>query len=730
MWRNFVSDAVSPAIYSIEVVNEFPHDPAAFTQGLLYDGNGILFESTGLYGQSSVRKVALRTGKVEVLQKMDDSDFGEGLTLLGKRLFQVTWMKKTGYIYDRYDLSKFEEFTHQMEDGWGLATDGKVLFGSDGTSTLYKIDPQTLKVTHKGVVKFNGHEVHSLNELEFINGEVWANVWQTDCIARISPEGGNVLGWILLQNLREGLIAAGNKGIDVLNGIAWDSNSSRIFGATEIVITLSCPVFINLYILVTVTGKLWPKLYEIKECSTAFTSERPSICRSFIVVKTTEKPYVVYERVMCLIHYRRRKSYKSHLCFPTTIASKDRRNAYSTSSLDSRLLPLNISEIEMNARKLTEHRPVLSDQLFTQASGRSCQNNMVTDMESTGKYSPAVRDVWRGSRFSLMEIEVATNGFAKENLIDNEENGSVYRGILLDSTRVAVKRLESNSCQAEEFLAEVKAIGYIRHKNLVKMLGYCIEGAYRMLVYEYVDNGNLHFWIHGCSSQASPLTWSIRMNIIQGIAKGLAYLHEDVEPKILHRSLKSSNILLDRHWNPKISDFGLDKLYGQEWGLMMMETTGYIAPEDASPGAFTEKTDVYSFGILIMEIISGRSPVDHNQPQPYLIDWMKSMVSGNKIPYVVDRSMPEMPSSKELKRILLIALRCVDPDLKDRPKMGEIIHMLEPRDLLLGDDCWLKPEDSSCCSPEESHTTASLCESPFETPKGETDSNCYQKYYF
>lgn len=145
----------------------------------------------------------------------------------------------------------------------------------------------------------------------------------------------------------------------------------------------------------------------------------------------------------CLIHYRKRKSYKSHLCFPITVASKDRHNAYSTSSLDSRLLPLNISEIEMN-RKLTEHRPVLSDQLFTQASGRSCQNGMVTDVESMGKYSPVVRDVWRGSRFSLMEIEVATNGFAKENLIGNEDNESVYRGILLDSTRVAVKRLESN----------------------------------------------------------------------------------------------------------------------------------------------------------------------------------------------------------------------------------------------------------------------------------------------
>ncbi|CBI22653.3 glutaminyl-peptide cyclotransferase [Vitis vinifera] len=232
----------STQIYSVEVVKEFHHDPYAFTQGLVYGGNETLFESTGLYQRSSVRKVALHTGKVEALQKMDDSYFGEGLTLLGERLFQVTWLKKTGFIYDRNDLSKFETFTNHMRDGWGLATNGEVLFGSDGTSTLYQIDPQSMKVIGEHVVKYKGHEVHNLNELEFVDGEIWANVWQTDCIARISHEDGTVRGWILLNNLREGLLAAGRRDIDVLNGIAWDSEKNRLF----------------------VTGKLWPKLYEIK----------------------------------------------------------------------------------------------------------------------------------------------------------------------------------------------------------------------------------------------------------------------------------------------------------------------------------------------------------------------------------------------------------------------------------------------------------------------------------
>ncbi|XP_031266228.1 glutaminyl-peptide cyclotransferase-like [Pistacia vera] len=240
MWSKFVRHGdYWPNIYSIQVVNEFPHDPRAFTQGLLYVDDDTLFESTGLYGMSSVRRVALKTGKAEAFQKMDDSYFGEGLTLFGERLFQVTWLKQKGFIYDRYNLSKLEEFNHQMKDGWGLATDGKVLFGSDGSSTLYQIDPQTFKVIRKNVVKYKGREIRNLNELEFINGEVWAN---TDCIARISHEDGMVLGWILLPSLREGLIAAGYNGIDVLNGIAWDRNKSRIF----------------------VTGKLWPKLYEIK----------------------------------------------------------------------------------------------------------------------------------------------------------------------------------------------------------------------------------------------------------------------------------------------------------------------------------------------------------------------------------------------------------------------------------------------------------------------------------
>ncbi|OIT03219.1 PREDICTED: glutaminyl-peptide cyclotransferase-like [Nicotiana attenuata] len=238
----FSEAEASYQVYKIKVVNEFPHDPKAYTQGLLYAENDTLFESTGLYGRSTVRKVALRNGKVEAVHEMQSSDFGEGLTLIGERLFQLTWLQDTGFIYDRYNLSKFEKFTHHMQDGWGLATDGGVLFGSDGTSTLYEIDPQAMKVIRKQVVKSQGHEVPYLNELEYVKNEVWANVYVTDCIARISPKDGTVIGWILLQSLREDLISRGYKDFEVLNGIAWDRDGDRIF----------------------VTGKLWPKLFEIK----------------------------------------------------------------------------------------------------------------------------------------------------------------------------------------------------------------------------------------------------------------------------------------------------------------------------------------------------------------------------------------------------------------------------------------------------------------------------------
>ncbi|XP_020110879.1 probable serine/threonine-protein kinase At1g01540 [Ananas comosus] len=212
-----------------------------------------------------------------------------------------------------------------------------------------------------------------------------------------------------------------------------------------------------------------------------------------------------------------------------------------------------------------------------------------------------------------------------------------------------------------------------------------------MLVYEYVDNGNLEQWLHGDVGPTSPLTWDIRMNIILGTAKGLMYLHEGLEPKVVHRDVKSSNILLDKQWNPKLSDFGLAKLLGSERSYVttrVMGTFGYVAPEYAGTGMLNETSDIYSFGILIMEIISGRIPVDYNRPpgEVNLVEWLKIMVSNRNSEGVLDPKMPEKPSSRALKKALLVALRCVDPDSQKRPKIGHVIHMLEVDDFPYRDE--------------------------------------------
>ncbi|KAK9165546.1 hypothetical protein Scep_000737 [Stephania cephalantha] len=248
---------------------------------------------------------------------------------------------------------------------------------------------------------------------------------------------------------------------------------------------------------------------------------------------------------------------------------------------------------------------------------------------SSSNVSVEVASFGWGKWYSMKELESATNGFAAENVVGEGGYGIVYRGVMADRTVVAVKSLLNKKGQAEqEFKVEVEAIGKVRHRNLVGLIGYCNEGVQRMLVYEFVENGNLEQWLHGDVGPVSPLIWDIRMKIAVGIAKGLAYLHEGLEPKVVHRDIKSSNILLDKKWNPKVSDFGLAKLLGSDSSYVttrVMGTFGCVAPEYASTGMLSACSDVYSFGVLLMEIISGRSPVDYSRPvgEVNLVDWFK-----------------------------------------------------------------------------------------------------------
>ncbi|KAK1358677.1 putative receptor-like serine/threonine-protein kinase [Heracleum sosnowskyi] len=292
-------------------------------------------------------------------------------------------------------------------------------------------------------------------------------------------------------------------------------------------------------------------------------------------------------------------------------------------------------------------------------------------------------DVGWGRWYSLKELEMATNEFASGNVIGEGGYGIVYRGVLHDGSVVAVKNLLNNKGQAEkEFKVEVEAIGKVRHKNLVGLIGYCAEGAQRLLVYEFVNNGNLEQWLHGDIGPISPLSWDIRIKIAIGTAKGLAYLHEGLEPKVVHRDVKSSNILLDRNWNAKVSDFGLAKLLGSEKSYVttrVMGTFGYVSPDYASTGMLNEGSDVYSFGVLLMEIITGRSPVDYSRApgEMNLVDWFKGMVASRRGEELVDSLIDVQPPPRSLKRALLVCLRCIDLDPQKRPKMGQIVHMLE-----------------------------------------------------
>ncbi|KAL8162480.1 hypothetical protein V2J09_013969 [Rumex salicifolius] len=395
---------------------------------------------------------------------------------------------------------------------------------------------------------------------------------------------------------------------------------------------------------------------------------------------------------------------------PTPVISKDIHEIVVPTPNNQRHLPINLPEIQIDMGKV-EHKVVFTDKT---SSGDGLRSGEVGGVEAAAaEYGgPEVSHLGWGRWFTLRELELATNGLADENVIGEGGYGILYSGVLRDNTntRVAVKNLLNNRGQAEnEFRVEVEAIGRVQHKNLVRLLGYCIEGAYRMLVYEYVDNGNLDQWLHGEVGGVSSLTWDTRLNIVLETAKGLAYLHEGLEPKVVHRDIKSSNVLLNREWNAKLSDFGLAKLLCTDRSYVttrVMGTFGYVAPEYACTGMLTEKSDVYSFGILIMEVISGRAPVDYTRPpgEVKLVDWLKTMVSNRRSEEIVDPKLAVKPSSKALKQVLLVALRCVDPEAQKRPKMGHVIHMLEANELFSHSERQIRRE---FCSPNQEHSEES-----------------------
>ncbi|CAL5342857.1 unnamed protein product [Camellia sinensis] len=283
------------------------------------------------------------------------------------------------------------------------------------------------------------------------------------------------------------------------------------------------------------------------------------------------------------------------------------------------------------------------------------------------------------TRFSYEELRAMTSNF--NDKLGEGGFGSVFQGTLSNGTKVAVKRLNGFGQVKKSFLAEVETIGSIHHVNLVRLIGFCAEKSYRLLVYEYMSNGSLDTWIFR-RHQELTLGWQSRRNIILDIAKGLTYLHEECRQKIFHLDVKPQNILLDEYFNAKISDFGLSKLIDKDQSqveTMMRGTPGYLAPEWLNL-IITEKVDVYSFGVVVLEMLCGRKNLDRSQPEEdmHLLSLFKRKVEEERLLDIVDKYNDDMQTNRaEVVEMMRVAMWCLQSDFSRRPSMSVVVKVLE-----------------------------------------------------
>ncbi|RZC70330.1 hypothetical protein C5167_033456 [Papaver somniferum] len=286
--------------------------------------------------------------------------------------------------------------------------------------------------------------------------------------------------------------------------------------------------------------------------------------------------------------------------------------------------------------------------------------------------------------FTYEELLEVTDGFSDRNLLGEGGFGCVYKGNLADGREVAIKQLKIGGSQGErEFRAEVETISRVHHRHLVSLVGYCISDNQRLLIYDFVPNNTLYFHLHG---ENSAMDWATRLKVATGAARGIAYLHEYCHPRIIHRDIKSSNILLDNNFDALVSDFGLARLAldaNTHVSTRVMGTFGYLAPEYASSGKLTEKSDVYSFGVVLLELISGRKPVDASQPlgDESLVEWARPLLSDaldkRDFDGLVDPKLKGNYVPTEMFRMVEAAATCVRHSATKRPSMGQVVRALE-----------------------------------------------------
>ncbi|GMI86993.1 PATTERN-TRIGGERED IMMUNITY (PTI) COMPROMISED RECEPTOR-LIKE CYTOPLASMIC KINASE 1, PBS1-Like 39 [Hibiscus trionum] len=294
--------------------------------------------------------------------------------------------------------------------------------------------------------------------------------------------------------------------------------------------------------------------------------------------------------------------------------------------------------------------------------------------------------------FTFLELKDATKNFSRSLMIGEGGFGCVYRGVIRSTDvsnkklDIAVKQLSRRGLQGhKEWVTEVNVLGVVEHQNLVKLLGYCAEdderGIQRLLIYEYMPNRSMQD--HLASRFRTTLPWATRMKIAQDAARGLSYLHEGMDFQIIFRDFKSSNILLDEHWNAKLSDFGLARL-GPSDGLSHVSTAvvgtiGYAAPEYVQTGRLTTKSDVWSYGVFLYELITGRRPLDRNRPkgEEKLLEWVKPHLSDKKrFVLILDPRLEGKYSLKSTRKLALVANKCLARQAKQRPKMSEVLQMV------------------------------------------------------
>ncbi|KAL7139872.1 hypothetical protein ABFS83_09G082900 [Erythranthe nasuta] len=293
-----------------------------------------------------------------------------------------------------------------------------------------------------------------------------------------------------------------------------------------------------------------------------------------------------------------------------------------------------------------------------------------------------------GKKGSIASIEyqllvAATNNFDEAKIIGEGGLGRVYKAHFNDHFHAAVKKIYAGGQEAQrQFENEVDSLSKIQHQNVVSLLGYCIHGESRFLIYEMMENGSLEFHLHG-NSHRSTLTWHLRMKIALDVARGLEYLHERCTPAVIHRDLKCSNILLDSNFNAKLSDFGLAITGGNsnKTSIKLSGTLGYVAPEYLLDGKLTDKSDVYAFGVVLLELLMGRRPVERvaeTQCQSIVTWAMPQLTDRSKLPNIVDPAIRNTMDLKHLYQVAAIAVLCVQPEPSYRPLITDVLHSFIP----------------------------------------------------